>query len=195
MAFCYNCKKEIRDDEKTKLCDSCKRVLLPFVKFMDASTSSAVRRLVQNERNLRNAGATDSGMEYLLRICELHDKKKMEERDRRNAARQEAAAAELAAVRMPDPTEEFYSEVEVPLDEPLNLIRKPYGGLLTAVQVLFGAAGVGFLVIFVLGLTGETIEWQIPELCGAGACLGGIYAAGIVKKLIRDVEELKKHFR
>lgn len=195
MATCYNCKKEIRDDEKTKLCDSCKRVLLPFVKFMDASTSSAVRRLVQNERNLRNAGATDSGMEYLLRICELHDKKKMEEQSRRQAARQEAAAAELAAVRMPDPAEEFYSEVEVPLDEPLDLIRKPYGRLLTAVQVLFGVAGGGLAAVFVLGLTGETMTWRIAELCGGAACFGGIYAAQIVKKLVRDVEELKKHFR
>ena len=57
MSKCYNCGCDIDPEDKTRLCDKCKRIILPFVKFMDASTSSAVRRLIQNERNLRNAGA------------------------------------------------------------------------------------------------------------------------------------------
>lgn len=69
MSKCYNCGCDIDPEDKTRLCDKCKRIILPFVKFMDASTSSAVRRLIQNERNLRNAGVTDGGMEYLLKIC------------------------------------------------------------------------------------------------------------------------------
>lgn len=59
MSKCYNCGCDIDPEDKTRLCDKCKRIILPFVKFMDASTSSAVRRLIQNERNLRNAGVTD----------------------------------------------------------------------------------------------------------------------------------------
>ena len=61
MAKCYNCGTEIPADDKLRLCDRCKSVLLPFIKFTDASTSSAVRRLIANERNLRARGVTDNG--------------------------------------------------------------------------------------------------------------------------------------
>ena len=30
MAKCYNCGVEIPDSDKTKLCDRCKKILLPF---------------------------------------------------------------------------------------------------------------------------------------------------------------------
>ena len=74
MARCYNCGCDIPDDDKMRLCDECKGLLLPFIKMVNASSSSGVRRLVSNEDNLRTAGVTDGGMEYLLRLCELHDK-------------------------------------------------------------------------------------------------------------------------
>ena len=79
MPKCYNCGAEITADDKLRLCDKCKSVLLPFIKFTDASTSSAVRRLITNERNLRARGVTDNGMDYLMRICEAHDREKAEE--------------------------------------------------------------------------------------------------------------------
>ena len=99
MAHCANCGCEIPSEDRTRLCDSCKRILLPFVKFMDASTSAAVPRLIRNEKNLRNAGATDSGMEYVLRLCELHDRKRQAERD----ARETPPAPETPPVREPAP--------------------------------------------------------------------------------------------
>lgn len=75
MARCANCGREIPGDDKTRLCEDCKRVILPFIKFMDVSDTPAVKRLLSNEKNLRDAGVTDSGMDYLYRICELHDRK------------------------------------------------------------------------------------------------------------------------
>ena len=75
MASCANCGREIPDEDKTRLCDDCKRVILPFIKFMEGSDTPAVKRLLSNERNLRSAGVTDSGMDYLYRICTLHDRK------------------------------------------------------------------------------------------------------------------------
>lgn len=75
MASCANCGREIPDEDKTRLCDDCKRVILPFIKFMEGSDTPAVKRLLSNERNLRSAGVTDSGMDYLYRICSLHDRK------------------------------------------------------------------------------------------------------------------------
>ena len=75
MARCANCGREIPDEDKTRLCDECKRVILPFIKFMEGSDTPAVKRLLSNERNLRSAGVTDTGMDYLYRICTLHDKK------------------------------------------------------------------------------------------------------------------------
>ena len=71
----------MESEDKSRLCDNCKKIMLPFLKLVDASTSSAVRRLIQNEQNLRNMGITDSGMEYMLKFCELHDKKKLRERE------------------------------------------------------------------------------------------------------------------
>lgn len=75
MARCANCGREIPDEDKTRLCDDCKRVILPFIKFMEGSDTPAVKRLLSNERNLRSAGVTDTGMDYLYRICTLHDRK------------------------------------------------------------------------------------------------------------------------
>lgn len=192
MAHCCNCGIEIPDNDKTRLCDRCKKILLPFVKFMDASTSSAVRRLVSNERNLRNAGVTDSGMDYLLRICELHDKQKAQEKKAREEAQQN---------RVPEPVQETavqddagYTEEELPLDEPLHLRRKPYGRLLTFAEVILILAGVALIGLGVYKYVAfEEIGLTAP-IAGIGA-LFSAYVADAARKILSDLEEIKKHFR
>ncbi len=188
MPKCYNCGCEIPSGDKTRLCDSCKKIILPFIKFMDASTSSAVRRVISNEKNLRSAGVTDGGMEYLLRICELHDRQKVREREEREAAKNERRPAEPVNVReMP---QEDYTEIELPMDEPLDLHREPYGKFLTpvmAVMMILGAAAMLYEIVF-----GELSISVI--LCSVGLILSG-YALWVFRHLLHDLEEIKKHFR
>lgn len=215
MARCYNCGCDISEDDKTRLCDDCKKILLPFVKFMDASTSSAVRRLVSNEENLRNAGVTDSGMDYLLRICELHDKSKTEEISENNVVEDEKAELpdemntsgnirEIFAetddiTQNPHKTAENDSnaqctDIEVPLDKPLKLIRKEYGQYLPAAEIVLGIIAALLVVWFFV----DMIAWSRIDFAAiAGALASGvaIYAADVLRKMIHDVEELKKHFR
>ena len=152
MSKCYNCGCDIDPEDKTRLCDKCKRIILPFVKFMDASTSSAVRRLIQNERNLRNAGVTDGGMEA------------------------EAATHE----------EEGYSEVELPMDEPLDLIHKPYGSFLPAAEAVFILAGAALLAFTVYSCIAEK-NFSIPSLCGAIASFAGAYLSDCARRMIHDL--------
>lgn len=189
MPKCYNCGCDIPSGDKTRLCDSCKKIILPFIKFMDASTSSAVRRLVSNEKNLRSAGVTDGGMEYLLKICELHDRQKMREREEREAAKSRTrTAAEPAKVS--DEFNEDYSELELPMDEPLNLRREPYGKFLTAamaVLLILGAAAMLYEIVF-----GELSISVI--LCSAGLILAG-YGFLVCRHILHDLDEIKKHFR
>lgn len=194
MAKCYNCGIEIPADDKTRLCDRCKGILLPFVKLTDASTSSAVRRLISNERNLRNAGVTDSGMEYLLRICELRDKKKMQEKAEREAARN--AKAQTPPQPQPVPVEEDdgYMEVELPMDEPLALHREPYGKLLGLCAFLLILCGAGLIAYF-------AVQWilhdalEIPCAIAAIACFAASGIVSPLKKLIHDMDEIKTRFR
>ena len=215
MARCYNCGCDISEDDKTRLCDDCKKVLLPFVKFMDASTSSAVRRLISNETNLRNAGVTDSGMEYLLRICELHDKKKAEETDAVDAGEEYTEeSGEIAeepvnqadvdfrtifedepakAEQKPEPQGQ-YTDIEVPLDKPLNLIRRTYGQYLAAAEIVLGVIAAALLIWFFVDL----IAWSKVDFTAIASCVGfgvGVYITDCVRRMIYDVEELKKHFR
>ena len=198
MAYCYNCGVEIPGGDKMKLCERCKRILLPFIKFMDASTSSAVRRLVSNERNLRNAGVTDSGMEYLLRLCELHDQKRIREREEREAIR---ASQVQTPIQMPvethvpeeQPTEK-YEDIEIPADEPLCYCEKPYGKGLTLAQVLFGVLGAGLVAWFVVGIILQS-SYHVGALIGAAGAFLMIYVVGVVKKLHHDLHELKNKFR
>ena len=222
MARCYNCGCDISEEDRTKLCDECKKILLPFVKFMDASTSSAVRRLISNETNLRNAGVTDSGMEYLLRICELHDKSKAEENN------EDEEDDDLVVVSSPagsDQTQEFdrsgldtvsggadntvtadqspkqnivkndkYSDVEVPLDKPLRLIRREYGQYIEAAEIVLGVISAALLVWFLVKL----IAWNGVDFAAVAGCISsavGVYVAETVRKMLHDVDELKKHFR
>ena len=198
MAYCYNCKTEISDDDKTKLCDKCKRIILPFIKFMDASTSSAVRRLVSNERHLRNAGVTDSGMEYLFKMCELHDKKKFKERDEKNAAR--AAAASLEAQAEKERADEEarnyrdYSEVELPLDEPMHLNRASYGTHLATAQIVTLISAVALIVWFIIELAMyKTVN--VAAVIASIPAFASAYAIGTVKKMLYDLSEIKKRFR
>lgn len=196
MAKCCNCGTEIPSDDKIRLCDRCKGILLPFVKLTDASTSSAVRRLIGNERNLRSAGVTDSGMEYLLRICELHDKKKMQERAEREAAR--AAKAQTPpspppAQSIPD-RDEGYMEIELPMDEPLELHREPYGKLLGLCSVLLILCGVVLTAYF-------AVQWilngtaELPWIVAAIACFAASGICAPLRKVIHDLDEIKKRFR
>ena len=189
MPRCYNCGCDIPAGDKTRLCDSCKKIILPFIKFMDASTSSAVRRLVSNEKNLRSAGVTDGGMEYLLRICELHDRQKVREREEREAAK--AAAQRPAEPEITvDELTESYTELELPMDAPLNLHREPYGKFLPVVMAALMILGAAALLweIVLGGLSIPVI------LCSVGLILAG-YALWVCRHILHDLEEIKKHFR
>lgn len=194
MAKCYNCGADIPADDKLRLCDRCKSVMLPFIKFTDASTSSAVRRLIANERNLRARGVTDNGIDYLMRICEAHDREKAAEKARRDAEAAAKASRTQPAAPPAPPKEDEYLEIDLPMDEALDLHRKPYGKFLSLAGILLLLCGIGLLVWTVLQyVTAQTLE--IPALITA---LGAFAAAGIcppLKKLIHDVEEIKKRFR
>jgi len=192
MAKCYNCGTEIPADDKLRLCDRCKSLLLPFIKFTDASTSSAVRRLISNERNLRARGVTESGMEYLMRICEAHDKIKIEEQERREAEKRTKTPPPQAP-QPPRPKEE-YQEIDLPMEEPLDLHRKPYGKAVGAVCVLLilcSAALIGWAVYQYI--TEAALE--IPCMISAVGCFAAGALCSPLKKLIHDMEELKKRFR
>lgn len=191
MPRCYNCGCDIPANDKTRLCDKCKKIILPFIKFMDASTSSAVRRLVSNEKNLRNAGVTDGGMEYLLRICELHDRKKVREREEREAAKAAAQRAAEPEITADDFADTGYTELELPMDEPLDLRREPYGRFLAVVQyalILIGAAALVLEIVLA-----ETISISVI-LCSVGLILAA-YAVSVFRPLLHDLEEIKKRFR
>ena len=197
MARCCNCGIDIPHDDKTRLCDKCKKIILPFIKFMDVSTSSSVRRLVSNERNLRNAGVTDSGMDYLFRVCELHDKKKAQDKQAREEARRMRELDEqLAQAQVQTPVEEtdVYNEIELPVEEPLHLCRKPYGGLLTAAQIVLIIVGAVLIGMCAVKLIMEA-EFDVISLAAGIGAFFSAYTAYAVKKVIRDLNEIKKYFR
>lgn len=196
MAYCYNCKREIPDDDKTKLCDKCKSFMLPFIKFMDASTSSAVRRLISNERNLRNAGVTDNGMEYMLKLCELHDKKKLKEKEEKLAARaaSEAAAAQREEAERRAEREREFSEIEIPMDEPLKLNRRHYGGHLDAAWAVCLISGAGLLLWFIIELIIDN-TYNVVAVVGSFPAFAMAYVIHVLRKMLHDVKEIKKRFR
>ena len=191
MAKCYNCGVEIPDSDKTKLCDRCKKILLPFVKLVDASTSSAVRRLVSNERNLRNAGVTDSGMEYLLRLCEIHDKKRIREMEERNAAKASAEAEVKPAEIVP---EDKYSDIELPADEPLRFAEKPYGDCLPAVSVILAVVGAVLAVWFVVCIIRDGAV-DIGNAVSSVGFFAASYGVSVLGKVLAELNEIKKRFR
>lgn len=195
MPHCCNCGCDISADDKYKLCDNCKHLILPFIKFMDASTSSAVRRLLMNEKNLRGIGVTDGGMEYLLRICEIHDQQKQREREARAArsAEQNGAkgSADTSKNKQPDDHEpqNGYMEIELPLDEPLDLIRKPYGRYLTPAIVASSVLGCASAVTGALGIPAAAI------VCAVLSVAPSVYTAFSLGQMLHDLSELKKRFR
>ena len=197
MARCANCGCEIPNEEKTRLCDNCKRILLPFVKLMDASSTSAVRRLVSNEGNLRKAGATDGGMEYLYRICELHDRQRQAMRAERaakaEALRDEQLAQAAQRALQPDPRGPM-EEMELPPEEPLRLHSDAVGKHLSVAKVVLYASGVMQIVWFVWRIVGKLGMDATPLLSGASSLAAG-YAVGAAEKLREDLNEIKRHFR
>lgn len=192
MAKCYNCGIEISGGDKTKLCDKCKKILLPFMKFVDASTSSAVRRLVSNERNLRNAGVTDSGMEYLLRLCELHDKKRLMEREAKEAVRN---AEPVPEVQQPEVIpEDKFSDIELPADEPLNFLEKPYGEHLLTAAIILLLVATALIVWFIIKIVKFDDIDMIPIAAAVGAAASA-YIAIVLRKALSELEEIKKRFK
>lgn len=195
MPHCCNCGCDISADDKYKLCDNCKHLILPFIKFMDASTSSAVRRLLMNEKNLRGIGVTDGGMEYLLRICEIHDRQKQHERESRAARNAEqngmGKSADSDIKKQPDGHEPDggYMEIELPLDEPLNLIHKPYGQYLTPAIITSSVLFCASVITGALGIPTASI------ICAVLSVVPAIYTALACGKMLHDLNEIKKRFR
>ncbi len=187
MSKCCNCGCDIESDDKTRLCDKCVRIIFPFLKLVDASTSSAVRRLIQNERNLRNMGITDSGMEYMLKICEIHDKRKLQEREERE--NKKAAEAENIAHN-----DGNYSEFELPEEEPLNFTKKQYGTFLPAAEAVLAAAAAVLIAVTVYEYAANQCL-DAASLAGAIASFAGTYAVDCTRKIFRDLNEIKKKFR
>ena len=197
MAYCYNCRAQIPDDDKTKLCDHCKVFMLPFVKFMGASTSSAVRRLLSNEQNLRRRGVTDSGMQYLLNICERHDNKKLKEREEKSArlAAEAAAEAEAEAIRAEEARRNYrdYSDIELPVDEPLVFERNGYGAHLTTAMVISIISAIALLVWFVIDFIVNK-NTNVVAVIAAIPAVAFAYAIHVMKKAVHDLNEIKKRF-
>ena len=198
MAYCYNCRTQIPDDDKSKLCEDCKKVMLPFLKIVGSSTSSAVRRLLSNEQNLRRRGVTDSGMQYLLNVCERHDDNKQKERDTKNArlAAEAAAEAEAAAIRAEEARRNYrdYSDIELPVDEPLHFKKSGYGAHLTTAMVVCIITALALLAWF-------AVDFVVNKNTNVVAVIASIpafafaYAIHVMKKSIHDLNEIKKRFR
>ncbi len=194
MAHCYNCGCEMDSGDKTRLCEKCKKIMLPFVKFTDASTSSAVRQLIFNEKNLRKAGLTDSGMEYLLRICEIRDKKRLEERQNREIQRrvEEERNAEAQAEKAVLEAAPAYTEFELPMDEPLNFLP-PYGKYAAIAEAVCAVSAAVSAVYFVYScVTGNVSVLAIIMTAGLSA---STYAADTARRLTHDINEVKKRLR
>lgn len=194
MAHCYNCGCEMDSGDKTRLCEKCKKIMLPFVKFTDASTSSAVRQLIFNEKNLRNLGLTDSGMEYLLRICEIRDKKRLEERQNKERERraEEERSAEMQAEKAVLDAAPAYTEFELPMDEPLNFCR-PYGKYIAAAEVVTAISAVVSAGYFIYSAaTGDVSLVSLAAFAGLSA---STYTADVARRLTHDINEVKKRLR
>ena len=214
MARCANCGCEIPNEEKTRLCDDCKRVILPFIKFMEASTTPAVKRLLSNEKNLRNAGVTDNGMDYLYRICELQDRRRQSEQEAKAMSR--TAAAYGKAVEEPDKSDrqdkpdkseksektakdtdaqEKKNSAEEPADdydeEEQERERMPGAGLTAAkwIMILSGTAALVWFAAKVVTrhLVGESLtdSIDVAALAAAFASYAGAYVASAVRKALR----------
>lgn len=197
MAHCCNCGIVIPDDDKTRLCDKCKHILLPFIRLVGASTSSAVKRLRSNEKNLRNAGVTDSGMSYLMKLCELQDKKR-EEKVKASAPVQEEPVIINESIQTPVHTpapEPLVIKIDDKSDIPVSYIKKQYGTFIVSAEIVLWIVAILFAAWFALKLlTGERVLDIIPLFC-AFASVAGAYIAGIVRKMLYDLGEIKKKYK
>lgn len=219
MASCANCGREIPDEDKTRLCDDCKRVILPFIKFMEGSDTPAVKRLLSNERNLRSAGVTDSGMDYLYRICTLHDRKWQSAQEAKANSSTAAAfgpvdagdkgggkkitAKNLPAPQFGDsqPVQKAAAEAPQPADlaQEEELASSPalsFGRALPAAKWIMILSGTVSLLWFAAKIltrefAGESLTDSIDvgALCTALSSYAGAYTAGAARKAILRLEE------
>ena len=197
MVKCYNCGAEISDEDKTLLCDNCKKIILPFVKFTEASTSSSVRRLVSNEKNLRRMGVTDAGMDYLFSVCEKADQKKTQQRLEKNLAASERKHESRRQSQLADPPKtrkQILADMELPFEEPLRYCKRKYGRFITAAEVLLITAALALAGWFVYRAV-ATGEWDVPAAIGALGLAASAYIASVVRRLHHDLHELKNKFR
>ncbi len=213
MARCANCGCEIPNEEKTRLCDDCKRVILPFIKFMEASTTPAVKRLLSNEKNLRNAGVTDNGMDYLYRICELQDRRRQSEQEAkamsRTAAAYGKASEETDKADRPDKpdksekpekstdVQENKNSGEEPADdydedeEEREREKAPGAGLTAAkwIMILSGTAALVWFAAKVVTrhLVGESLtdSIDVAALTAAFTSYAGAYVASAARRALR----------
>ncbi len=84
--------------------------------------------------------------------------------------------------------------MEIPADEPLKLIRKPYGGFLTAVMIILIAAGALMAVWFAFRFISAS---EVDAVAAAGAVVAFCcaYLANTMEKMHRDLAEIKKRIR
>lgn len=219
MASCANCGREIPDEDKTRLCDDCKRVILPFIKFMEGSDTPAVKRLLSNERNLRTAGVTDSGMDYLYRICSLHDRKWQSAQEAKaNSstaaafgpvdAGDKGAGKKITAKNLPAPQFGNSQPVRKAAEEepqPADSVREEeipaspaitFGRALPAAKWIMILSGTAALLWFAAKIltrefAGESLTDSIDvgALCTALSSYAGAYTAGAARKAILWMEE------
>ena len=192
---CANCGCEIPNEEKTRLCDNCRKVILPAIKFMEASTTPSVKRLLSNERNLRNAGVTDSGMDYLYRICELQDRKRQSEQEAKAQSRL-AAAYGKPAEPSPAPAEQKEADEPASLPEETEGEDTPKtapGRALPAAKwalILSGTTAVVWFAAKILTreLAGESLtdSIDVPSLCVSLSSYAGAYVADVMGKVLRE---------
>ena len=197
MVKCYNCGAEISAEDRTLLCDSCKKIILPFVKLTEASTSSSVRRLVSNEKNLRRMGVTDAGMDYLFSVCEKADQVKSQQRLEKNIAASERKRESRDSEKPADPPKtrrQMLADIELPFEEPLRYCKRRYGAFVTAAEAVLIIAALGLAGWFVYRAASAG-EWEIPSAAGAVASAAAAYLASVVRKMRHDLNELKKRFK
>ena len=222
MARCYNCGIQIPDGDRTRLCEGCKKIMFPFMKFVDASTSPAVKRLMSNERNLRNAGVTDSGMDYLLKLCEKHDAKREENKkaqvrvpETHSAAQDDDVAETFSSggeqVFEPanEPPYRPVREIEQPVTSPEPVWHEPAvpsqaprgrsisGGALTACGIILFACSAAMLIWLIFSaFSGRGVD-PVPAIAALGFAFAGAAAVsgGRLAREISDIieEEKRKH--
>ncbi|MBQ7599309.1 MAG: hypothetical protein IJU57_01390 [Clostridia bacterium] len=196
MAKCFNCGAEIPENDKTLLCDSCKKIILPFVKLTEASTSSSVRRLISNEKNLRRVGVTDAGMDYLFSVCEKADQRKSQQRLEMNLSASEKKRGDSPKEKAPETPrtrKQILADMELPAEEPMQYHKRKYGIFVTAAEAVLIICSLALLGWFVYRAVAGA--WDIPAIVGAAGFAAGAYLSSVLRKMLHDLNELKKRFK